>query len=178
LLNCNTTYHFRAYATSVNGTGYGSDTTFTTGACIIVSSTPVVISSGGGGVVGGPLGIGFVNAATSSSNSTPPARPPSILTVGASTPGAAFTRELQFRDRHPDVRRLQSYLNTHGFQVAATGPGSAGFETDLFGSLTYRALVRFQEAHAQEILAPLGLTQGTGYFGPATIRFISNSKGS
>lgn len=38
-LTCNTTYHVRAYATSPDGTGYGSDDTFTTAVC----------SSGGGG---------------------------------------------------------------------------------------------------------------------------------
>ncbi len=39
-LNCNTTYHFTAYATNDVGTAYGSDTIFTTSACA---------SSGGGG---------------------------------------------------------------------------------------------------------------------------------
>lgn len=43
-LTCATTYHQRSYATSVDGTGYGSDSTFTTSAC------PV---GGGGGSGGG-----------------------------------------------------------------------------------------------------------------------------
>jgi DNA-binding beta-propeller fold protein YncE len=32
-LSCATTYHYRAYATNVDGTGYGADETFTTSAC-------------------------------------------------------------------------------------------------------------------------------------------------
>ena len=43
-LTCNTTYHFRAFATNNDGTGYGDDLTFTTSACT---------SSGGGGSSGG-----------------------------------------------------------------------------------------------------------------------------
>lgn len=43
-LTCATMYHVRAYATSPDGTGYGSDATFTTSACA---------TSGGGGGSGG-----------------------------------------------------------------------------------------------------------------------------
>lgn len=32
-LTCNTTYHYRAYATNADGTSYGNDATFTTSAC-------------------------------------------------------------------------------------------------------------------------------------------------
>jgi hypothetical protein len=37
-LTCNTLYHIKAYATNSNGTGYGSDQTFTTGACVAIST--------------------------------------------------------------------------------------------------------------------------------------------
>jgi hypothetical protein len=94
-----------------------------------------------------------------------------------SSPGAAipyqFTRFMQFRDRAPDVRRLQTFLNTHESLLAPTGDGSPGNETDFFGALTYRALVRFQNAHPDEILKPSGLTAGTGFFGPNTRAYVN-----
>lgn len=43
-----------------------------------------------------------------------------------------------------------------------------GFVTGTFGQLTLAAVIRFQEKYAVEILAPFGLTKGTGYVGPAT----------
>jgi hypothetical protein len=62
-------------------------------------------------------------------------------------------------DNAPDIRSLQQFLNTHGFLVASSGPGSPGAETTLFGLRTYRALVRFQVAE--------GLP-ATGFLGPLT----------
>ncbi|MBU6232594.1 fibronectin type III domain-containing protein, partial [Patescibacteria group bacterium] len=41
-LTCNTTYHVRAFATNPAGTGYSSDSSFTTGACV---SIPTVSTS-------------------------------------------------------------------------------------------------------------------------------------
>lgn len=40
-LNCNTTYHVRAFATNAIGTSYGLDTTFTTGACSQITTYKV-----------------------------------------------------------------------------------------------------------------------------------------
>ena len=40
-LTCNTTYHFRSYASGADGTGYGTDQSFTTSACTVTPpSTP------------------------------------------------------------------------------------------------------------------------------------------
>ncbi len=39
-LTCNTTYHFRAFATNSDGTGYGVDHSFTTSACDQITPTP------------------------------------------------------------------------------------------------------------------------------------------
>jgi peptidoglycan hydrolase-like protein with peptidoglycan-binding domain len=72
-----------------------------------------------------------------------------------------------------EVTELQIFLNTHGFPVAQSGPGSSGNETQDFGPATHAALVRFQDAHAAEILAPLGLTKGSGYLGAATRAYIN-----
>ncbi len=72
-----------------------------------------------------------------------------------------------------DVKELQKYLNTHGFIVAPSGAGSPGKETNYFGLLTYRAVIKFQEANASDILTPNGLKKGTGYFGPSTRAFVN-----
>ncbi len=88
-----------------------------------------------------------------------------------------FTRDLKLGDSGPDVKKLQEYLNSQGFIVAQTGPGSPGNETEYFGSLTKEALIRFQEAYKNKILSPLGLTRGTGYFGKATRDYINGTAG-
>lgn len=71
----------------------------------------------------------------------------------------SFTRDLRLGDTGEDVRELQKYLNQHGFPVASFGAGSPGNETEYFGMLTYRALVKFQKSHS---------IPATGYFGAIT----------
>lgn len=39
-ISCGTLYHYRAFATNTDGTGYGADETFTTSACGTTTSTP------------------------------------------------------------------------------------------------------------------------------------------
>ena len=90
---------------------------------------------------------------------------------GTLTPSGSsytFTRNLRAGTKGEDVRQLQKFLNAQGFTIAASGAGSSGNETDYFGNLTKTALIRFQEAYSSEILAPAGLTRGSGYFGPGT----------
>ena len=69
-----------------------------------------------------------------------------------------------------DVRQLQMFLNTHGYKITDTSSGSPGKETIYFGFATKAALIKFQNAYKSEILAPTGLTNGTGFFGPSTLR--------
>jgi D-alanyl-D-alanine carboxypeptidase len=82
-------------------------------------------------------------------------------TSASSTP-VMFNRNLSKGDKGADVRALQKFLNAHGAVITATGPGSPGKETELFGELTHAALKRFQEQHTDRILKPQGITQGTG----------------
>jgi hypothetical protein len=63
--------------------------------------------------------------------------------------GKPFTisRILKQNTRGDDVRNLQTYLNTHGYPLATTGPGSPGQETNIFGPKTKKAVIKFQKAN-------------------------------
>lgn len=84
-----------------------------------------------------------------------------------------FNKNLELGMGGRDVKELQMFLNTHGFPLANFGPGSPGQETMYFGLLTKKALVAFQDAHRTAILSSLGLSIGTGYFGPSTRAFVN-----
>jgi len=76
--------------------------------------------------------------------------------------GVTFTRTLRYGMRGNDVKCLQALLNVTP-------------QTGHFGRLTRAAVIKFQEENASEILAPLGLTKGTGIVGPST-RAVLNKK--
>ncbi|MSR70433.1 peptidoglycan-binding protein [Candidatus Kaiserbacteria bacterium] len=78
---------------------------------------------------------------------------------------SAFTKNLWMGSTGAEVQRLQQYLNTHGYRVAASGAGSAGSETMTFGALTKAALAQFQAA--------VGISPAAGYFGPITRAYIN-----
>jgi len=79
-----------------------------------------------------------------------------------------FNRNLDLGMRGEDVKNLQQILIREGvwprLDVGATG---------YFGSITQEALIKYQEKYASEILEPLGLKKGTGYFGPATRSYLN-----
>ena len=86
-----------------------------------------------------------------------------------------FYRSLDIEDTGQDVLELQKILNQDpNTLLAISGPGSINNETTYFGNLTKNALIKFQNIYRDEILTPVGLYYGTGYFGPSTIAFIDN----
>ncbi|MCD4760405.1 peptidoglycan-binding protein [bacterium] len=85
-----------------------------------------------------------------------------------------FDINLRGSDKGLDVKKLQKFLNNNGFELTNSGSGSPGNETEFFGRFTYQALIKFQNHYREEILTPLGLYWGTGYFGAST-RFFVNS---
>lgn len=81
-----------------------------------------------------------------------------------------WTRSLNVGDSGMDVMKLQQFLNSDpDTRIAATGIGSAGQETEYFGSLTGAAVAKFQQKYRDDILTPLGLVNATTYFGPSTM---------
>ena len=91
-------------------------------------------------------------------------------TAGAGLCGVTFTESHKLGDRGGQVQDIQRFLNTDpDTRVAATGPGSPGNETSYFGPATKAAVEKFQAKYASDILAPVGLTAPTGFWGPSTI---------
>lgn len=76
-----------------------------------------------------------------------------------------FTRSLALGSVGPDVAALQRFLNSHGYRIAVSGPGSAGRESNTFGELTRAALARFQKDQK--------ISPSVGYFGPRTMEVIN-----
>ncbi len=83
------------------------------------------------------------------------------------TPHHLFDTNLGYGVSGPQIKLLQTYLNTHGYIVRESGFGSTGNETEYFGNATRAALIKFQKAN--------GITPASGYFGPVTREFV-NSK--
>ena len=105
-------------------------------------------------------------------NTSAPATAPA-----ATTPSSGFKRVLKSGSQGADVKQLQIFLNGHGFPLAVKGNGSAGHETTTYTSLLVKALAKFQEAHADQLLKPFKLNKGTGVFGETTRQFVNGMLG-
>jgi|GEM_PF-1367707 len=90
-----------------------------------------------------------------------------------------FTKYLQYRQTNTDIKRLQIFLNADpDTKIADTGAGSPGKETNYFGILTYKAVIKFQEKYAKDVLVPWGFKKGTGYVGKTTLAEINELMGN
>lgn len=76
-----------------------------------------------------------------------------------------FTRDLELGSIGEDVRQLQKLLNSKGFIISQSGPGSIGNETTIFGPATQSALIRFQISNS--------VSPASGYFGIITRSLIN-----
>ena len=94
---------------------------------------------------------------------------PAIASADTTSCSYVFTKALKKGVTDTEVMNLQKVLNMSAdTQVAASGVGSMGNETNYFGGLTTGAVVKFQNKFASDILTPNGLTSGTGFVGVST----------
>ena len=103
-----------------------------------------------------------------------------VMLIIPSVSFAATDRPLSFNDpviTGEHVRLLQTILNDDPrTRVSTRGIGAPGNETTHLGTLTRAALIRFQELHKDVVLAPLGLSQGTGMLGKNTRALLENMR--
>lgn len=94
---------------------------------------------------------------------------PARADVSATVCPYAWARNLTVGSVGDDVLKLQQFLNSdEGTVVARFGPGSRGNESKNYGPATKRAVAKFQEKYAGEVLAPAGLAFGSGFVGTLT----------
>ncbi len=89
------------------------------------------------------------------------------IPVTTSTEIIIFKKKLSLNSRGDDVKLLQVFLNNHGYILAKSGPGSPGNETNLFGSLTQKAIQKFQCDNGI-VCNGTPATTGYGLLGPKT----------
>jgi hypothetical protein len=133
---------------------------------------PIVSGGGGGsGVYSAPVitttttGMDTVIAQLQAQVQSLVAQLNALLAARGLSGLGSFTRDLKVGATGDDVKALQVYLNTHGYIVASSGPGSSGNETTKFGGLTRAALMKLQKA--------AGITPIAGYFGAKTRAYVA-----
>jgi hypothetical protein len=83
--------------------------------------------------------------------------------------GFTFDRNLTVGSSGNDVMYLQMLLNSNSStMLGSSGAGSPGSETTFFGPITRSGVIKFQDTYRADVLTPVGLTSGTGFFGPST----------
>jgi len=178
-LVCNTTYHFRAYASNQYATGYGTDISFTTQSCSSNNITGTRIRKPSAQIYMPKYDKGLVNNIINLQIPTQTLQQvsPEILfaqqqiqkiqeeeALKANTTTSLFLRDLKLGMFGEDVRNLQRRLNKLGYTVSSSGLGSMGQETNFFGRGTFDAVMKFQRASKLPI---------TGFFGPMTRKIMN-----
>lgn len=78
-----------------------------------------------------------------------------------------WSRNLTVGARGDDVKELQRLLISEGVWDSTVGA------TGYFGPITKSAVIRFQTKYSSDILAPIGLTNGTGFVGSFTRAYLN-----
>ena len=179
----NSSIHFKGTADDITVTVTPKNTTCPEGSG---SSSGGSSSGGGGGTTATVVASPVVAAPTSNAAliASLQAQLNALLAQLAALQGApaptgvgvkaVITANLSAGSRGASVKSLQQFLNTHGFVIASSGPGSLGNETELFGSLTVKAVQKFQEQYG---IASPGTT-GYGRVGPKTRAKINELSGN
>ncbi len=85
-----------------------------------------------------------------------------------------FDKNIYPGENSKRVKALQVFLNQNKRTlIAENGLGSKGYETEYFGKLTKKAVMRFQTLFKKKILEPIGLTNPTGIVGPSTRKVMN-----
>lgn len=147
-LQCGTTYHFRAYATSDAGTSYGSDATFKTERC------PTRVT-------GSRAVLRPVVSPTTPSNQINPSTGDSQAKDDKPSNHVPFVYKKIIKQglRGDDVKQVQNYLLSKGY--------SLGLVDGVFGPKTKQAVMAFQKSHN---------LKADGIIGPLTIQKINEIK--
>jgi hypothetical protein len=97
-----------------------------------------------------------------------------VVQSAPATPGFkyAFSKTLQRGDQGADVVALQHVLMLEGCFTA--GQTFTGY----YGDVTFAGVVQLQQKYASAILAPAGLTHGTGAVGPRTLSWLVTNYGN
>ena len=176
-----------AQAVGLNGLGWSSITSSSDGTklaavqgggdiwtAVLSNSAPTTESPPAGN--GAPAGLLSPGALTSLPSYVTPrlqtrypdgrvTYPAAATSTASSSASYDFTQNHQLYDVSSDIKALQEFLNTHGFTITTSGPGSPGSETDFFGVKTFQALIKFQKAND---------LPATGFFGPLTRALIAS----
>ena len=123
-------------------------------------------------VFGQPAQAG--EAAVPTTAQAPSAEPSTSMTAPSGV-SAVFSSGVGRGNSNADVKRLQQLLNSDpDTAIASSGTGSAGNETEYFGSLTEKAVQKFQVKYG---VANVG-DAGYGFVGPKTRAKLSEVFGS
>lgn len=86
--------------------------------------------------------------------------------------GYKFSKRLEYNGKSDDVKYLQIFLKSQGSDIYPEAVVSGWF-----GPATKKALIRFQEKYASDILIPFDITKGTGVAGSKTNEKINKILG-
>lgn len=145
----------------------------TTGTCSGGGSGGSGGSSGGGGGGGGSYAPQVVTTTPKPTTTTTTTTTPTTTTSGTTTGtisggGVVLTSAIKVGASSSQVKTLQQFLNSDpDTKIASSGAGAPGSETNYFGSLTVKAIQKFQKKYGI-VSSGTPTTTGYGALGPKT----------